>query len=257
MSRDLMYDEKAIAEDIYSNGFTEGYFNFRQGILVAKYMRHELGFGDTKIKTKLKNFCVENDKNFYYPPNIGRVKKMVSLSRKPFVNTMSPVIIRQKEIERLNSVQDYRKKKLLFAILVLSKINNNRYLRMYDWNSIRRAIHSRITNKKIAVLIKEFYDTGFLDIVSFGHSLLFYDDESSPVVEITAKTIYDLNRVFVEVFGEDIFNCQVCGNPTVRKSHNQKRCKSCSEKVRRERKTVLERKYRQKKKVVVDILPSE
>ena len=46
-------DEKEIAESIFQNGYTERKFNFHEAVLVSKYFRFNLGYGDTRIKNAL------------------------------------------------------------------------------------------------------------------------------------------------------------------------------------------------------------
>lgn len=223
-----MYNEEQDSKKIFENGFTNKQYSFYESVLVAKYFRHILDYGDARVKTALKEFCTKNDRFFIEVPNIRNIKSAVARSRRPFVNKSNPISICQEEIDTIKSVEGYKQRKILFAIFVLSKINNG-FINNKDWNNIRRVLHSKITNKNIASLMFSYAEFKLLYPTNYpSHKILFINNDSPAVYFVSSDKINNLKLVFEEIFGKDLFTCLDCNKPHERKSYNQKRCSPCS-----------------------------
>ena len=246
MYRPIMYNEEKEAKEIYECGFTNKEYNFRESVLVAKHLRHVLGYGDARVKTALKEFCNTKANFFVEVPNLKNIKMAVSRSRRPFVDKSVSISISQSEIDVIKKFVVYKKRKILFAILVLAKINNG-YLNNHEWNKIRRTLHSKITNKNIAMLMFEYASEKVLYASGSYHKVLFVDNQSPTVFLISSETINNLGKVFENIFGKDLFVCAGCGESHERRSYNQKRCHECSEIHKKERWRL--QKIRQRKKM--------
>ena len=247
MYRKIMYNELDDAKIVYENGFMNKEYNFHESVLVSKYVRHVLGYGDARTNTFLKEFCKNNDKFFVEVPNLRNIKTAVARSRRPFVNKSNPISICQSEIDAIKTVEGYKQKKILFSILVLSKINNG-YLYNNEWNKIRRTLHSKITNKNISGLMQLYNSLGLLyGTQKSYHKLLFVATEESPVFTVSPEEINNLKLVFEKIFGKDLFECIDCHKSHERKSYNQKRCSECSELHKKEKWRI--QKIRQRSKM--------
>lgn len=245
MYKSLMFDEEKLASDIYNNGFTTGQFDFGEAVLVAKYFRHSLGYGDARTKTFIREFCSKNDKFFRKDGNRRTIKGILSRSKPFYVNKSNPLLVYQEEIDVINSISDYKRKRILFAILALSKLNKDFFIGNFEWKNIRRVLHSKITNKNISSFMSEYYMLNLIELRKLSHRVLFGRNSGNALYEITSKTIYNLNKVFEDIFGKDLFECIDCHTEHEKKSYNQKRCSNCSKINRRERKRVEERKRRE------------
>lgn len=224
-----MYNEEEDAKKIYENGFRNKEYNFYETVLVAKHFRYVMGYGDAKIKTVLKEFCITNDKFWNDVLNLRNIKSAVSKSRKPFVNKSNPIPIYKDEIDAITSVEGYKQKKVLFAIFVLAKINNG-YIYNNEWNKIRRVLHSKITNKNIFELIEYYASRNLLYATkNLYHKILFINLQGTLVFTVSSESINNLKKVFEDVFGKDLFVCVDCKKTYERRSYNQKRCKECSQ----------------------------
>lgn len=234
MYRPLMYNEEINSKKIYENGFTNNEYGFYESVLVAKYFRHILGYGDTRTKSSLIEFCKKNADFFNDVMNMKNIKSAVTKSRRPFVDKSKPISICQKEIDVIEGVDGYKQKKVLFAVLVLSKINNG-YFYNNEWNKIRRVLRSKITNKNISELMTYYASQNLLyGTKNNYHKLLFVNTEDSPVITVSSVEINNLKKVFEGVFGKDLFICADCQESHERKSYNQKRCHECSLKRNKE-----------------------
>jgi len=239
-----MFNEEKLAVEIYKNGFSSGYFSFGEALLVAKYFRHTLGYGDARTKSAVLLFCERNDVFFRRVPNMNKIKKIVNKSAKPYVNKSEPICLYEEELNTIRSLTEYKNKKFLFSILVLSKLNQESYLANYRWNDIRTTMHSKISNKNISQLMYQYNTLGLIEPTRYeSHKILFSKKEGTVIREINQKDIYNLNSVFVELFGRDTFRCVDCDAEHERKSFNQKRCKTCSEKKERENHKLRNRRY--------------
>jgi hypothetical protein len=244
--KSLMFNEELLAGEIYSNGFVNKVYDFGEGVLVAKYLRHILGYGDAKIKSSLIEFCEKNDVFFNTILSMKKIRLSVTKSKKPFVNKSNPIPVCQEEIDVINGVKGYKQKRVLFAILVLAKKESNGLLYLNSWNNIRHVLHCKTTNKEILSLMELYYSLGLMQVGEYYHKPTFINRESPAITTISSKDIYSLNLVFEKLFGRDLFVCVDCHGEFEKKSYNQKRCKPCSLKKEKADWLVRQKRHREK-----------
>lgn len=231
MFRLLMYNEEKLAIRLYASGFTSG-FRVYEAVLIAKYLRHVLGYGDAKIKTNLISFCKEHDIFFNYISRRHTIKEVLKKSKTGFIDKSIPVLISQHDIQEINSLNLYKDRKMFFCLLVLFRLNNG-FIGLYRWKDIRLLLKSKITNSIISNYMMKFSEMEWLKSSGNGHVLTKVFPESLPLFEINEKNIYDLNNIFKELFGVETFTCAGCSLIFERHSSNQKRCSTCSKKERK------------------------
>lgn len=242
-----MFNEELLAEEIFKNGFINKYYNFTESVLVSKYFRHVLGYGDARIKTALESFCYTNDKFFNKELNFSRIKLAVSKSKKEFINKSDPIPIYQEEVNIINKVEGYKKRKVLFGLLVLCKKEPQKIIYTNSWSNLRHVLHSKITNNEISLLMNYYYLLDLIDVSYNFHKIKFIKETGNLIRSISSRDIYNLNKVFEDIFGKDLFVCSSCGESHERKSYNQKRCHDCSEIHKKEKWKI--QKSRQRKKM--------
>lgn len=251
MRHTIIYDEKTDARRIYTEGFTNRIFNRREAILLGKYFRHELGYADRKTKTNIIKFSQSHSDFFSEIRSRNIIHLAVKISRNEYRVTSLPVKISEKEYQVINGLDDYKHKQVLFAVLVLSKIDNGR-MWISKWGNIREVMFLRITNNKLKEYMTEYYQKGLVEINDSGYQagnyhVVKFDDSANPDARfnIYRDGVYNLNKTFKELFGENMFQCISCGNFFVKRSHNQKRCHECSITERKNRSRLYVKKHRE------------
>lgn len=242
----LIYNEREEAEKIYNTGFTKG-FTRHEALMVAKHFRHILGYGDARVRSELEKFSSRHDPTgFNAVRQRNTIKSIVSQSRREFGNNTSGVSITLSEMETIGTLPDYRTKRMLFIMFVLSKFCNG-YLNMVNWGRIRECTPSRISNSDIYKHIGILCKANMVKAGGGYHKFLFVDNSSPSIISIDSKNIYSLGRVFVEFFGKDIMACERCGEQCERKAYNQKRCPNCRKELEKEKHLTRQRRYDRKK----------
>jgi hypothetical protein len=240
MQHSLMRDEKAEAEFVIKNGFTDG-FSFGEALSVAKYYRQVYKWGDVRVKKGIVSFIKDNDSTFNEIRNRNTIALLVKYSRKTsLVDKTSPIYIRENELKIIRSIRDYKLQKIGFAILVIAKRDrNNGIVNKTRWAEIKEAIASlKVTDDDVYECFRYFYSNGLATVSenypkryeSYGyHTLLFLDDISPVVIKFTSdKDVRSLSKFYNEYCGGDLGYCKKCGKEffVVGKNHNY--CDKCS-----------------------------
>lgn len=240
------YDEEAYAKRVYENGFTDNFFNLKEALLVAKHIRNAFGYGDTRVKNCLIEFCITHSKHlsFQHGRDWRMINNVVKNSREPFKKPQKNIFITENEIHAINRLSSYSRRKMLFVLLVLAKKKDNK-ISLYRAKEIRKYSMSRISNRQILENISYFSRKGFFRVVGESYVCQFSDyDSSNAIFEIDDRNIFDLKKIFVEYFGKETFFCIQCGSLTEKKSNSQKRCDDCKVKNDRKKATLRKRKQR-------------
>jgi len=145
--KNFLYDERILATNIYNNGFKNGY-DRREALLLAKYFRHILGYGDTRIRKKIIEAC-SKDIYFNAVSESSAIKSFVRNSKKDFF-VKTTVFITKKEIEKAKTIKNYKKSltKNAFAVKKLGYKELDLEMPVYDI-TVDCDTHSFIANNMI------------------------------------------------------------------------------------------------------------
>lgn len=232
----LMYNEKEDAEKILKNGFADGYTRY-EALVIAKYYRHVLGYGDGRTKTKLIEFCSQ-DHNFHFVPKRDAIRRILKDSRKEFKDTSKTFGISAEEIAAIKTVKNYKFQLVLLAMLSIAKKNNLSIVRLNEWKNIRKITSRYITNKVIRSAITMAYAQGLIrEPKDALHELAFIDNSDSVwSIKIHGdKDLFNLSETYKKLNGGEIFYCKTCGTEVEKNSNRHKYCNKCwkeKEKVR-------------------------
>lgn len=228
MYKQLLYDEKDQSAQIYRNGFSNDLYNRREAFLIAKYMRHVLGYKDTKLKRTLIEFC-KKSKGFNEVIESSFVKEIVRNSKHDFI-VRSGVGITKEEIERAKLVKNFQAQKVYISLLGLAKKNKSNFVSLKNWTSVKRIASLDVTNLELGGLFHVLYKNNLIYPIrkkgSGGQKLLYIDWEGEPVIEVKSdKEFYELGKTYEKYCGGYLQYCLECGVEFIRNSSNQKLCK--------------------------------
>lgn len=227
MSR-MMYSEKEDAERVLRNGFTDGYSRY-EALVIAKYYRHVLGYGDSRTKTKLIEFCSQ-DHNFYPIAKREAIRRILKDSRKDFKDTSKTFGITVEEIEAIKTVKNYKFQLVLLAMLAIAKNNNRSIVWINEWRNIRKITSRYITNRVIRSAITTAYAQGLIrEPKDALHELAFIDNSNAlwSIKIHNDKDLFNLSEMYKKLNGGEIFYCKMCGTEVEKNSNRHKYCNTC------------------------------
>jgi hypothetical protein len=253
MNHSLMYDERKQAEEIVKNGFEHGSYNWKEALLVAKYYRQVLGYGDARVKTEITKFCESNDSYFHPVPKRKTIKGLVKRSTQTLYDYTSPIDIRQAELDQIRNIKKFKFQQITLGILAITKRNfiyNNGYLNIYFWKDVKRVVNfRRTTNVEIERCFTFLNDLEMACPTrnTTAHKILFVDDTSPVFFHITTDTeLKQLGETYKGYCGGELIWCRGCGKETIKKSNRKFLCNDCWKEKRSEKILEYVRKHRSK-----------
>jgi hypothetical protein len=243
--------------ELYNNGFTNGIYNSTEAFYIAKYFYWVKSFGKQKTKTQLIKYCLEHDRNFNEIIFMDQIRKIISgaMKRKPSEN--KDITITKAELEKIDTIKNYKDQKILFSVLVSAKrskfdttaVKEHRdYLGFHiHQNSIFdicRKIGLKLSFQKTMNYIQKFVESGFLEPKEDSFiNILYSNDNSQPLIEILGtENPWDK---FVEFNQGEWIYCLNCEKKILRKSAGHKYCEEC----KKEKTLGKYKKYNRKRKI--------
>lgn len=224
----LMYSEREDAERILQNGFTDGYIRY-EALVIAKYYRHVLGYGDARTKSKLIEFCKQGDRNFRSVPKREAIRKILRDSRRLFRDTSDRINITETEIIAIKNIRNFKYQLVILAMLALAKNNKRNVVWLTEWRNIRKVTSRYITNRVIKNAITTAYSMGIIgELKADLHGLSIIDNESKPVISINNdKDFFNLLETYKRINGGELLYCKDCQKETIRNGKRHKYCDDC------------------------------
>lgn len=227
--KSFLYDEKVLATNIYNNGFTNGY-DRKEALLLAKYFRHILGYGDTRIKKKIIEAC-SKDIYFNAVTESSSIKSFVRNSKKDFFVKTS-LFITKREIEKVKTIKNFDAQKVYLTLLLLARrsgFNNVPLL----FTEIKKIANINVTNNELSHFFHLIYKSGLIYPIEATNSnktigyqkILDMDFEGLVEIEIkNDKELYDFGKTYEKYCGGYLIYCEVCEKEMIRKSPTHKLC---------------------------------
>lgn len=247
----LLYNEEEISEKIYYNGFTGGVYTRREAGLLAKYMRHVLGYKDRKIKTGLIEFS-KSDPNFNYVLESSVIKDIVKNSKSQFV-IREKVSITKNEILKSKTIHDFKGQKLYLGMIALAKKNGSSWVSVKDWSVLKKVSWLSITTDEMYDLLHQLYKLKLIfpmQTQRIGrHKILYIDWLGEPEISIkNDDELYRLGRTYEDYCGGELGYCIVCEKEYVKTGNKNIYCSEHTS----EKKLDRYKKYNQKRQPQIE-----
>jgi hypothetical protein len=257
------FNEEQDAENIIKNGFPNG-IDYIGMYVVAKYFRKMLGYGAIRLERELIYFCIKQDSNFNPVIEADIIRKWVNSAMNYGLRKIESVLITQKEIDFLKTIELNKDRKILFITLILSKaihnastrkksskghsenyyIRNNNFLDIIKLSGVRNMTEINLADlfHKYPALFTVYYPEKQLIKINYA------DNTANGLIIDKLDKLLDYYELF---FGETIaknshrkFNCERCGRELEKANNSQKYCKECSKIIKNTRQKELMRKRR-------------
>ena len=228
--QNFLYDENEMASRIFINGFTDGY-DRREALLYSKYLRHILGYKDTKIKRMLIDFC-SKDVYFNEVTERNHIKFCVKNSNAKFF-TRTSVYITSSEIDRAKRVKNFDAQKVYLSLLLIAKRNRYNSVSVKLFAEIKRMSGVNCTTVELGSLFHLLYKAGLIypianernNLTEGYNRILDIDFEGKPEINITRdKDFYNIGKTYEKYCGGYLIYCQVCKKEMIRKGSNHRFC---------------------------------
>lgn len=239
------FDEEKDAEEVIVNGFPNGVIDYGKMYVVAKYFRQHFNYGEIRLEREIIKFCKAQDPNFNPITEVESIKKWIVSAMGYNLRKIDSVIISPKEIAFVKEIDSEKDRKILFAILILTKAlktGNTRRKKDEYKTSPNYYIHfSNFTDVIHICQLKNLTEVDLADILfKYKEHFTFYNPEKQLIkvnyVDNNIKegiTIDKLDKAmdYYELLfdkKQPHFYCVDCGKEIVKNSNKQKRCKECS-----------------------------
>lgn len=229
--KSFLYDEKEVATQIYNNGFTNGY-DRREAGLLAKYFRHVLGYGDTRIKNKIIEFC-SSDKLFNAVTEYPRIKNYIKKSKNNFVVKTS-VYVTLEEINRALTIKNFDAQKVYLSLILIARRNGYSNVSIKDITEIKKIANINLTNLELqSNIFNILYNNKLIYPIVFEkdgnktgyQKILNIEFEGSPEINIkNDRELFEFGKTYEKYCGGYLVYCEVCGKKMIRKSSSHKLC---------------------------------
>lgn len=221
--------EKTYAEDRLKNGFTR-VMSFVDLSMLAKYFKY-LGKNKLQIREDLILFC----KKFYGDYNevlfSERLQKAIDTIDKAELRIFKPVGITKNEIDVIHTVSDFRYQKILFIMLIISKIfyekGETNYYCNNSFTEVLKEAKVNINKKERERILHELNLTSLVSSTLNGSIKINFIDENQKDFYIIVNDKNNLISFFP-------FRCFSCKKELDKISKKHNLCEDCYAEKRRE-----------------------
>ncbi len=117
----FMFNEEVEAEHIIADGFERGMIDYGKMYVVAKYFREKYVYGEIRLEREIIRFCQSIDPHFNPITQAEYIKKWVRSAMQYDLRKINEVYISKRDVSFLETIENNRDRKILFAVLVLAK----------------------------------------------------------------------------------------------------------------------------------------
>lgn len=255
-----IFNEEKHAQYMLENGFKLKEFNSYELGILSKYYFSNTELNRPQVREELINFCIKYDKEFDAVLRRSTLNKLVEYGKKfDFIN-VDTIKITKKELDVISSINDFKKEKILFVMLVFSKYRHmankekDVKIRNESKKNTRKGLDKYFVTEKHTTIIKEakvsmsvrdrnaifryFEDLNILRMtMKCNFELYFVDDEigkGDVVIEIDNFK----NFIYYYCQWKDVgkyITCEICECIDKAEIHNKKYCKECAKEIDREK----------------------
>lgn len=260
----IIANETAYAQRCLDCGYIDKKKAYKSIRAVVRYLKNKCDIKDLDVMVAIVQDYITNTG---FDVSIDEVTIKTMMNEETPYYELESVHITYKELHTITRLKyPHSYKKILFAMLVQYKVKkellgvtNNRIER--ETSEILSDAHVTLSKPKRIEMWRQFLDDGLITIEDGGkkakYVYLNYIDKENDYEE-DGLMVYDLDfsQFYLHfeqyVKGGWLINCASCGKLTLIKSSvgkgRTKYCRSCSEKVRKDVRKQINKKYRDKQK---------
>ena len=248
----MIFYEKERAEELLENGFF-CFIKFEELIILAKYFRDEKNKNDREIKESLISFCKEYDEDFNEILSRKKIADAVRISKKYKIKKDTDICITKKEIESINTFEEYKIRKVLFVMAVISKYlkynhdgdnknveDKSYYVSSCSFINILKMAKVNVSKNERKRILYKIDQSGLITTLPTGCFKVNFIDENSEKF-VTIKSLNNIIDYYPKI-------CANCGAIIENNPKNHNLCPNCYKEKRREDVKNNVRRYRVKDK---------
>lgn len=259
----FMFNEEVEAEHIIANGFEKGVIDYGKMYVVAKYFREKYQYGEIRLEREIIRFCQTIDKHFNPITQADYIKKWVRSAMDYNLRRINNIYISNKDISFLETIENQRDRKLLFAVLVLAKAmkksgtrrkkteyksSDNYYIRYSNLADIIKMSGVKISEVQLADIL-HVYEKYFTFYSPNKELIKVEFVDKSDKEEVLVDNLKDVTAMYEKLFvkKEISFVCERCGEEFIKTGRYQVYCKECATIQKQEKDRDRIRQKREKK----------
>ena len=254
-----IFNEENHVEYMFKNGFALKEVNSYELGILSKYYFSKMNYNRTQVREALIEFVAEYDKSFDPVFKRKMINSVIKYGKKfDFIN-ITNIKITKKELELISSIDDFKREKILFVMLVLAKFRNlatiekNIKVRSKHKVNTYKGLHRYFVTEKHTTITKE----AKVSLSVKDRNVIFRYFEDLGIVKFTQKCNFELlfieppapdDEVIIEIDNLNNFvyyyyrwkqkgkyiHCEVCGCIDKATSNNKKYCNTCWKEKERE-----------------------
>lgn len=231
---EIVLNEKQWVEDAIQNSALGNKPSETLGRL-ARYYK-ELGYKNDEISKLLEEFMIHCDPTI----NVIRwqpvIENSVKYAQKAGLINVPPIVITQRELDKIAELHGLLLQRLMFTLLCLSKYGNAVNPKNNSWvnrdvREILTLANVKVTIRRQSLLFNDLWNAGFIgysNIVDNINVNVKIVDESCDSTVMEIEDFRNLGNQYMMHIDNGYMVCQHCGAVVKRNSPNQKYCKVCS-----------------------------
>jgi len=228
----MIFYEKEYAEILLKSGFSS-FMNFEELSLLAKYFK-SIGQNKTQIKKSLMDFCIKYCSDFNEVLSRGKIDSAIKNSQKYGIRLEIEINVNHDELEIIKNFGDYKRQKILFVMLVVSKYFKYNNIRLIPKKNNEYSEYFYTNYKFINVLKLAKVNVGKVERMN-----ILYDLEQSGLITTTSTGDFKINFICEDSEKEivvdnldDIISfypiyCEKCGKRIKNKAKRHNLCEEC------------------------------
>jgi len=211
--------------------------------ILAKYFRH-LGKNNSQIKKDLIDYCLQHDSSFNVDLSSKMINSVLNKSKKYQLRIVESVLVTQKEIEKIKTLNDYKCEKILFTMLVLSLVKGekpdgkNYYVNESFYRVVKLAKIATINKAERNALMFKINSSGLAVATLYGSFKVNFVDREDKTNSIIVDDFDNIGN-FYHIYCE-------CGNMIEKNSYKKSICSKCYKEERKRMKNEYIKNVRMK-----------
>lgn len=230
----MILDEYKIAEQALAENMVK---HKKDLFVVAKYLRHEVGCTVDESYSILSSLLYNS---FGQSESIKTTEYLIKMAKQAEnyeLRNIEYLGITSQELKLIRCVNDSKKERLLFSLLVHAKFNNELSVDNNNWCNIginelyKTAKVSTRNSKERAIILNRLKNSGYISFSCRNTNLNirceFVDDKSD--YELLLSDLRELGYQYLNLDNQEYFTyCENCGVIVKRKSKNDHSTRYCS-----------------------------
>lgn len=255
----MMFDELSKAEELLKNKNLD-FFRVKDLTILAKYFRYR-GMDWKQTENSLIDYCSTQKDIRYDDSRYYLIERAINGAKKYKLRVPVICAITKRELEEIESLNNFKAERILFVILCLTKyldetdivIKKKQYeeKKLICWEKSGVIFKlARYSNNFLDrnVLIGDIERAGLLktifnkDYTRTGVVLNIYYPDSEPVIYFNnPESVYKLYKAYKE---DKLIRCAKCGISVIKNSNRQEFCERCWTNVNKEQTRNRVKKFR-------------